>query len=189
MTKLDEKVEEEPRFGRGGYPSDAVARGRWVNPTLGVLGAVVVGGYLMTGYPSTSIAADESTFGSIPDLLKAAFAAVLALTWAMGVAWLGMRRVQVPNILDAPAGFTPAEGFSTHTDHDLLRSPTCERMYDKTRLVPYYLRSLEFPATKQDLVRLAQDHPDEGRALRRLECIPDRHYSSLHDLVSEIRVD
>jgi hypothetical protein len=62
-------------------------------------------------------------------------------------------------------------------------------MYDETRLVPQYLRSAEFPATKQDLVRLAKEHIDEGSALRRLDCIPDRRYSSLHDLISEIRVD
>jgi hypothetical protein len=62
-------------------------------------------------------------------------------------------------------------------------------MYDETRLVPHYIRRAEFPATKQDLLRLAEVHPDEGLALRRLECIPDRRYSSLHDLITEIRVD
>jgi hypothetical protein len=62
-------------------------------------------------------------------------------------------------------------------------------MYDETRLVPQYLRSIEFPALKQDLLRLAREHTDEGQALRRLECIPDRRYSSLHDLITEIRCD
>jgi hypothetical protein len=62
-------------------------------------------------------------------------------------------------------------------------------MYDETRLVPQYVRSVEFPATKLDLVRLARVHTDEGQALRRLECIPDRRYCSLHDLITEIRVD
>jgi Protein of unknown function (DUF2795) len=62
-------------------------------------------------------------------------------------------------------------------------------MYDETRLVPHYIRSAEFPAMRQDLLRLAEVHPDEGLALRRLECIPDRCYSSLHDLITEIRVD
>ena len=62
-------------------------------------------------------------------------------------------------------------------------------MYDETRLVPQYLRNAEFPAAKHDLVRLARVHPNEGSALHRLECIPDRRYSSRHDLLSEIRVD
>jgi hypothetical protein len=62
-------------------------------------------------------------------------------------------------------------------------------MYDETRLVPQYLRSAESPAMKQDLLRLAKVHPDEGLALRRIECVPDRRYSSLHDLITEIRVD
>ena len=64
-----------------------------------------------------------------------------------------------------------------------------ERMYDETRLVPHYLRCARFPAMKQDLVRLASEHTDEGQALRRLERIPERRYSSLHDLIREIRVD
>jgi len=33
------------------------------------------------------------------------------------------------------------------------------------------------------------DHTDEGQALRRLECTPDRCYTSLHDLINEIRCD
>jgi hypothetical protein len=62
-------------------------------------------------------------------------------------------------------------------------------MYDETRLMPYYLRRVEFPATKRDLVQLAKEHPDEGQALQRLERVPDRRYCSLHDLVGEIHVD
>jgi Protein of unknown function (DUF2795) len=188
MTRLDEKVEEEPRFGRGGYPRDVIARGRWLNPALGVLGAVVLGGYL-TGSPSISIAADESTFGSIPDLLTAAIAAAIALSWAVGGAWFGRRRTRGAGPLNAPTYYTRTNGYPAHTGCGSLRPPTCERMYDETRLVPQYLRSAEFPATKQDLVRLAKEHIDEGSALRRLDCIPDRRYSSLHDLISEIRVD
>jgi hypothetical protein len=70
-----------------------------------------------------------------------------------------------------------------------LRAPTCERMYDETHLVERYLQSAQFPAMKPYLVRLAREHTDEGQALRRLECIPDRRYSSLHDLITEIRCD
>jgi Protein of unknown function (DUF2795) len=73
--------------------------------------------------------------------------------------------------------------------YDSRRAPTCERMYDETRLVPQYLRRAQFPAMKHELVRLAREHTDEGQALRRLECIPERRYSSLHDLITEICVD
>ena len=117
------------------------------------------------------------------DLLKTALGAALALAWAVGGAWLGMRRAQASNRLD---GF---EAYPTQTAYDSLRAPTCERMYDETRLVPQYLRRVEFPATKHDLMRLAREHIDEGRTLHRLEFIPDRCYSSLHDLITEIRVD
>ena len=119
----------------------------------------------------------------MPDLPKAAFAAALALAWAVGGAWFGMRRARGPNPLNEPAA------YPMRIASESQRSPTCERMYDETRLVPQYLRSAEFPATKHDLVRLARVHTDEGLALRRLECIPDRRYSSLHDLITEIHVD
>jgi hypothetical protein len=185
MRKLDGTADEDKRrFSRGRYSRDAVAPGRWVNPLLRVLGALVLSGYLMTGHPSTSAASmDESTFSSMPDLLKAAFAAALALAWAVFAAWLGARRARGPNPLQEPAA------YPSRTAYDSPRAPTCERMYDETRLVPQYLRSAEFPAAKHDLVRLARVHPNEGSALHRLECIPDRRYSSLHDLITEIRVD
>ncbi|HKM70830.1 MAG TPA: hypothetical protein VJX94_12375 [Stellaceae bacterium] len=185
MTKLDGTAEEdECRFDRGRYLRDAVAPSRWVNPLLGVLGALVLSGYLMTGHPSTSAAStDESTFSSMTDLLKAAFAAALALTWVVFGAWLGARRARGRNPLQGPAA------YHSRTAYDSLRTPTCERMYDETRLVPQYLRSAEFPAMKQDLLRLAKVHPDEGLALRRIERVPDRCYSSLHDLITEICVD
>ena len=185
MTRADGTADEdERRFGRGRYSRHGVAPSRWVNPLLGVLGALVLSGYLMTGYPSTSAAStDESSFSSMPDLLKAAFAAALALAWVVFGAWLGARRGPGPNPFQAPVA------YPSRTAYDCLRSPTCERMYDETRLVPQYRRNAEFPAAKHDLVRLARVHPNEGGALHRLECIPDRRYSSLHDLLSEIRVD
>jgi hypothetical protein len=111
MTGWDEKVKQEPPFG---YPSDTVARGRWLNPALGVLDAVFLGRYL-TGYRSVSIASDESTFGSIPDLLKAAFAAAIAFSWAAGGTWFGMRRARVAAPLDAATYYTRANGCRAHT--------------------------------------------------------------------------
>ena len=225
MTKSDGSVEDdERRFGPGGYPRDAMARGRWVNPLLGVLGALVLSGYLMTGHPFTpaatapslrsdeqlapaqvppqlafsketgsrpdsGVAQDEWTSASMTDLLKTALGAALALAWAVGAAWLGMRRARRSNARDEPADYTRTTAYPTHTALNSRRAPTCERMYDETRLVPQYLPRTQFPATKHDLVRLAREHTDEGQALRRLERIPDRRYSSLHDLISEIRVD
>ena len=98
-----------------------------------------------------------------------------------------MRRARQPNPLDQTANETTP--YRTRTAFETPRAPTCERMYDETRLVPRYLRGVEFPATKHKLVRLAKEHTDEGQALRRLECIADRSYSSLHDLITEIRCD
>ena len=79
--------------------------------------------------------------------------------------------------------------MQTRFVNDRPRPPTCERMYDETRLVPHYLRDSKFPATRRDLLRLAEVHAEEGRALQGLQRVPDRLYSSLHDLITEIRVD
>jgi hypothetical protein len=137
----------------------------------------------------SGVAQNESTYSSMTDLLKAAFGAAIALTWAAFGAWLGMRRARRSNPLDEPADDAPSANHPSRTPYDSLRAPTCERMYDETRLLPQYLRSAEFPAMKQDLLRLAREHADEGQALSRLECIPDRRYGSLHDLITEIRCD
>jgi hypothetical protein len=218
MTRFDETAEkDELRFRRGRCSRDAVGRGRWINPILGVLGTLVLGGYLMTGHPSTPAATalaplsderlapaysqetgslgssgvvrNESTSSSLTDLLKTAFGAALALAWAVGGAWLGMRRARAESLLDEPAAHMHTTSYSTQTVYGAPRAPTCQRMYDEARLVPHYLRRIEFPATKRDLLCLAREHPDEGRTLHRLEYIPDRRYSSLHDLITEIRID
>jgi hypothetical protein len=209
MKEHDGAVDENKRpLARGKNPREPVAPGRWVNPIRGVLGTLVLSGYLLTGLPSlaaatastplsdqrltpaysqepgnltpSAAAQDKSTLSSMTDLLKTALGAVLALTWAVGGAWLGRRRARSPDLLHEPA---PQIAF------DALQAPTCERMYDETRLVPQYLRRVEFPATKHDLVRLARRHMDEGRILHRLEYIPDRRYTNLHDLITEIRID
>jgi Protein of unknown function (DUF2795) len=101
-------------------------------------------------------------------------------------AWLGRRRTWIrENESDERA----TTFLTADTACQPLRAPTCERMSDETRLVPRYLRETEFPATKQDLLRLAQVYTDEGRALSRIERVPDRCYSNLHDLIIEFRVD
>ena len=191
MTKFNSLVaEDQSRFGLGKHSGSAAVSGRWVLLLFGILGALVLSGYLMTAHPSTPEAAiDESSFSSMTDLLKAAFGAAVALAWAAGGAWLGMRRARMRNLLDEPADGTRTTAYPMGTVYDAWRAPTCERMYDETRLVPHYLRSARFPAMKHDLVRLATEHTDEGQALSRLGCIPDRCYSSLHDLITEIRVD
>jgi hypothetical protein len=161
MTEFDGAIDEDKDpLGRSKNPRDPVAPSRWVNPILGVLGTLVLSGYLMTGHPSTptatlaaplsderlapaysqergilsrsGVAPDESTFSSMTDLMKTAFGAALALTWAMGGAWLGMRRARAANSLDEPADDTRSTAYPPRTAHNSLRAPTCERMYDET---------------------------------------------------------
>ncbi len=212
MTEFDGAVDKDRGpLARAKNPREPAAPGRWVNPILGVLGTLVLSGYLMTGLPPTPAATapaplsderpapaysqetgnlthsgaaqDKSTVSSMTDLLKTAFSAALALAWAVGGAWLGMRRARTSNRSTylKPIRRRP---LMIHCELRLVNACTM-----RTRLVPQYLRCVEFPATKRDLVRLAREHIDEGRTLRRLECLPDRRYSSLHDLITEIRID
>jgi hypothetical protein len=178
MTQLERTQADERGPGRRGYAGNITARARRLLP--GVLIALLVG----AGYASTSFAANgEPSLAPTKDLLWAAFAAAFALAWAMGCAWLGMRRVRTTTRLDKSEDDWPGTVLYS------LQPLTCERMHDETRLVPQYLRSAKFPAMKQDLVRLAREHIDEGQALRRLQRVPDRCYGNLHDLITEIRVD
>jgi hypothetical protein len=73
-----------------------------------------------------------------------------------------------------------------HTGYEPLTTPPASvRIYDDAnRTVPAYLRNASFPATKQELMRLARLNNDDATALRRLEQIPDRSYSSSNDLMS-----
>jgi len=122
---------------------------------------------------------DATTGASIIDLLKAGLGAARGLALSTVGMWLGIRRALLPSRVHE----------STVNVSELPRTPTCERMYDETRLVPQYIRRTEFPVTRRDLLRLAEVHADEGRVLHRLQHVPDRRYSSLHDLISELYVD
>jgi hypothetical protein len=75
-----------------------------------------------------------------------------------------------------------------HAVHEpLAAGPTTVRMYDEPAgTVPAYLRGASFPATKQDLLRLARASNSEPMTLRRIEQLPDRSYSSLNDLTSAL---
>ena len=64
-------------------------------------------------------------------------------------------------------------------------APTSVHVYDETTpLVSHYLQGVTFPATKQELLRLARANHVEPTALRRLEQVADRSYGSLHDLMT-----
>ena len=83
---------------------DFVALGRWVNPTLWALGALVLIGYRMIGDPGTTVMAnhasasathDEPVRSSITDVLNPAIGTVLAAGWLIGSAWIGIRSARV----------------------------------------------------------------------------------------------
>jgi hypothetical protein len=63
------------------------------------------------------------------------------------------------------------------------------RVHEETAdRIPAYLRSISFPATKQDLLRAARANNEDAIGLRRVEQLPDRSYTSLSDLASALLV-
>ena len=125
---------------------------------------------------------------------KALFSGLLlSLAGALVGAWLGTRHARV---------LTPHEPeYDTHTTttvtHHAAYEPVAAARYTShepvtdvhvqdatTDRVPAYLRSVSFPATKQDLLRVARASTTDTVALRRIEQLPDRSYGSLSDLLS-----
>jgi hypothetical protein len=127
---------------------------------------------------------------------KALFSGLLlGLAGALVGAWIGTRHARVLTPHHEPE--YEAHTTTTVTHHHVHEptvvyeplatsaAPASVRVYEDTdRAVPTYLRSASFPTTKQELLRLARMHNDDPMALRRLEQVPDRSYSSLNDLMS-----
>jgi hypothetical protein len=128
---------------------------------------------------------------------KALFSGLLlGLAGALVGAWIGTRHARVLTPHHEPEYEAHTTTTITHhayepTAHHAVYEPLTTtsaasvRVYeDNDRTVPAFLRSAAFPTTKQELLRLARLNNDDPMALRRLEQIPDRSYSSLNDLMS-----
>jgi len=122
---------------------------------------------------------------------------LLSLAGALVGAWLGTRhsRVLTPHEPEYATRTTTTVTHHApvvethHTEYEPVVpvSPTSVRVHEDTAArIPSYLRSVSFPATKQDLLRLARANADDSIALRRVEQLPDRSYSSLNDLTSAL---
>src|SRR5215467_119852 len=118
---------------------------------------------------------------------KALFSSLLlGLAAAMGGAWIGTRHVRVLHPAHEPSYDTHITTYVTHTSYDSSPASTSVHLHDEAPLVSHYLQSVMFPATKQDLLRLARANNIEPTALRRLEQVADRSYGSLHDLMTTL---
>ena len=117
---------------------------------------------------------------------KALFSSLLlGLAAAMVGAWIGTRHVRVLHPAHEPDHDTHTTTYVTHHTYDPVHAPTNVHLHDETApLVSHYLQGATFPATKQDLLRLARANHVEPTALRRLEQVADRSYGSLHDLMT-----
>src|SRR5215470_4100107 len=130
------------------------------------------------------IAADTAARGAALGA-KALFSSLLlGLAAAMVGAWIGTRHVRVLHPAHEPPYDTHTTTYVTNTSYDPAPASTSAHLYDEAPLVSHYLQSVTFPATKQDLLRLARANNVEPAALRRLEQVADRSYGSLHDLMT-----
>jgi hypothetical protein len=144
-------------------------------------------------------AAETAAHGAAAGAKGAFSGLLLSLAGALVGAWLGTRhaRVLTPH---EPEYDTHTTTTVTHHAHDpvaatrytayepVVASPASVRVHDETadRTTPAYLRSVSFPATKQDLLRVTRANSDDPVALRRIEQLPDRSYISLNDLMSAL---
>jgi hypothetical protein len=140
--------------------------------------------------------AAEATARGAAVSAKALFSGLLlGLAGALAGAWIGTRHARVLTPHHEPEYEAHTTTTVTHHTYEptthhaayepLTTTPASAHVYDDTsRPVPAYLRNAAFPATKQDLLRLARLNNDDPTALRRLEQVPDRSYSSINDLMS-----
>ena len=83
--------------------------------------------------------------------------------------------------------YEPAAATRYTTYEPVATDPTSVRVHDEAAdMIPAYLRSVSFPATRQDLLRAARASNADAIGLRRVEQLPDRSYSSLSDLTSAL---
>jgi hypothetical protein len=128
-------------------------------------------------------------------------ALLLSLAGALVGAWLGTRhaRVLTPHEPEYDThttttvthhAYEPVAATTHYTAHEpVVVAPTTVRVHDEaTDRIPAYLRTISFPATKQDLLRAARANNEDAIGLRRVEQLADRSYTSLSDLASALLV-
>jgi Protein of unknown function (DUF2795) len=139
-------------------------------------------------------AADTAAAGAALGARAIFSALLLGLGAAMLGAWFGTRHARVLAPLHEPVYEThpatyathPAT-YTTHPAYEPVAAPASVHVLDDgSRPVPAYLREVTFPASKQDLLRVARARNEEPITLRRLEQIPDRSYASVNDLMSAL---
>ena len=132
---------------------------------------------------------------------KALFSGLLlSLAGALVGAWMGTRHARVLTPIQEHEYDTHTTTTVTHHAYEpaaatrytayepVAAAPTSVRVHhdEPTGAVPSYLRGVSFPATKQDLLRVARASNDEPGVLRRLEQVADRSYNSLQDLMAAL---
>jgi hypothetical protein len=159
MTMFDRADEDaESRFKVGWKSPDIVALGRWVNPAVGILGALVLGGDFLTATPVATalaplvVAAPPPTHAPVPAQLAlssdtptvAHFTAVQDESTRMSTidllrAVFGAVLALAWATIGAWLGVRRARALTSHDGRATLRrGRPYQRRNDETRLVPPY---------------------------------------------------
>ena len=129
-------------------------------------------------------AADTAAAGAAIGARAVFSALLLGLGAAMLGAWFGTRHARVLTPVHEAAYEAHTATYVTPGAYAPAPAQTSLHVYeDPARPVPSYLRDVAFPATKQDLLRVARASTADTVALRRIEQLPDRSYGSLSDLL------
>ncbi|MCE5322319.1 DUF2795 domain-containing protein [bacterium] len=62
------------------------------------------------------------------------------------------------------------------------------RMVKSTANLMDFLKDVDYPASKDEIITLAEDHMVSKDIMSRLEQLPDREYINLADVTSEVPV-
>ena len=145
-------------------------------------------------------AAETAARGAAAGARGAFSGLLLSLAGALVGAWFGTRHARVLTPHEPEYDTHTTTTVTHHQAYDAVaatRYPSYEpvaaapaatvRVHDDlASRVPAYLRSVSFPATKQDLLRLARANNADAVMLRRLEGLAERGYTSLSDLESTL---
>jgi hypothetical protein len=105
-------------------------------------------------------------------------------------AWFGTRhkRALHPPTDFAATTYTPrTQAYGARTEYRERVEPSGVAVYDDTgRLVSSYLRGLNFPVSKQDLLRAARAGSAGPAVLRSIEAMPECYYADINEVLDAL---
>jgi hypothetical protein len=136
----------------------------------------------------TREAADAVAAGTASAARALFTALVLGLLTALVGAWIGTRhkRVLHPVVEVGRDVHVPAYVAPTHAGpmvHAMVGPSSISVYEDSGHLVWQYLRDISFPASKQDLLRMARSGNNEPSLLQSIEALPEGSYANANEVL------